>query len=428
VFCHPIKPNKNYPNFQYKGTRVIIPWLLQVFTFNMHYLWVTSGLLKTMPMKILVCPDKFKECLNAGNVATHIRNGILRGHPEADCKIVPLADGGEGTVEAMREATGGRIENVQVHDPLMRSVNAGLGISGDGKTAVIEMAAASGLALLTQEERNPLFTTTYGTGELIRYALDKGCSEIVVGIGGSATVDGGVGMAQALGISFTDDTGWEIAHGGGQLDGLMKIDLSNRDPRIGHCRILVACDVTSPLTGPHGAAHVFGPQKGASPEMVLRLENNLKHLARVVRDELHAEVEKIPGSGAAGGLGAGILAFLGGELKPGFDVISQAVKLEEWIHWADLVITGEGKMDFQTSFGKAPAGVAAMAKKHKKNVIAFTGAICEGMDRFQQIGFDAVIPITDKPMTLEQSMGEAGRLLENTAERVMKLILLGQRM
>jgi glycerate 2-kinase len=379
-------------------------------------------------MNILICPDKFKECLSAGNVAAHIRNGVLRAYPEAECRIIPMADGGEGTVDAMIEATGGRIESVQVHDPLMRQVSSFLVLSGDGKTAVIEMAAASGLALLKQEEKNPLVTTTYGTGELIRFALDKGCTEIVLGIGGSATVDGGVGMAQALGISFTDDTGWEIAPGGGRLGALMKIDLSNRDPRIRHCKILVACDVNNPLTGPHGAAHVFGPQKGALPEEVLRLEDNLRHLARVIRNELHVEVEEVPGGGAAGGLGSGIVAFLGGELKPGFDVICQAVKLEEWIRWADLIITGEGKMDCQTSFGKTPAGVAGLASKHNKHVIGITGAICEAPVKFQQIGFDAVIPITDKPMTLEQSMGEAGRLLENAAERVMKIILLGKKL
>jgi glycerate 2-kinase len=379
-------------------------------------------------MNILVCPDKFKECLSAGNVAAHIRNGILKAHPEAECKIIPLADGGEGTVDAMMEATGGRIESVHVHDPLMRQVSSFFVLSGDGKTAVIEMAAASGLTLLKQEERKPMVTTTYGTGELIRIALDKGCTEIVLGIGGSATVDGGVGMAQALGISFTDDTGWEIASGGGALGELMKIDLSNRDPRIRQCKISVACDVTNPLTGPHGAAHVFGPQKGALPEEVVRLEANLRHLARVIRNELHVEVEEIPGGGAAGGLGAGIVAFLNGELKPGFEVISQAVKLDEWIRWADLIVTGEGKMDCQASFGKTSAGVAEISRKYNKNVIAFTGAICEQPDKFQQMGFDTVIPIADKPMSLEQSMGEAGRLLEHAAERVMKVILLGKKL
>ncbi|HJZ41159.1 MAG TPA: glycerate kinase, partial [Bacteroidales bacterium] len=280
-------------------------------------------------MKILICPDKFKECLTSGSVAVHIRNGIRKVFPEAEYKILPLADGGEGTAEALTEATRGRIENARVHDPLMRPISSFFGVSGDGKTAIIEMASASGLALLKPVERNPMVASTYGTGELIRYALDQGCNEIILGIGGSATVDGGVGMAQALGVSLTDDTGWEIAPGGGGLGGIFKIDSANLDPRVRSCKIYAACDVSNPLTGPHGAAHIFGPQKGASPEMVIQLEDNLKHLARVIRDTDRIEVEKIPGGGAAGGMGAGIVAFLGGELRPGFELISRFVKLDE---------------------------------------------------------------------------------------------------
>lgn len=377
-------------------------------------------------MNILICPDKFKECLSAGNVAMHIREGIRKVLPEAECKLVPMADGGEGTVEAIVKATGGRIENVRVHDPLMRPINSFYGISGDGKTSVIEMAAASGMALIKADERNPLFTTTYGTGELIRHALKWGCSEIVLGIGGSATVDAGVGMAQALGVSFTDDTGWEVPPGGGKLGGIYKIDKTNLDPRLAHCNIYAACDVTNPLTGPQGAAHIYGPQKGATPDMVQLLEDNLKHLARVIRNQLHIEVEDIKGGGAAGGLGAGIVAFLGGELKPGFELISNVVKLEEWIQWADLVITGEGKMDFQTAFGKTPVGVAGMAGKINRPVIAFTGEISEKPEKFHDLGFTAVIPITDSPMTLEQSIANAGSLLENAGERAFRLMGMGK--
>ncbi len=329
-------------------------------------------------------------------------------------------------MEALVEATGGKIVQVNVHDPFMRPVSSFFGLLGDGKTAVIEMAAASGLALIKPDERNPMITSTYGTGELIRHALDRGCTEIILGIGGSATVDGGVGMAQALGISFTDDTGWEVAPGGGKLGGIYRIDLTNRDPRIKHCKIFAACDVTNPLTGPRGASHVYGPQKGATPDMVIQLDVNLKHLARAIQNHLHIEVGELPGSGAAGGMGAGIVAFLGGQLKPGFELISQIMKLDEHIVWADLVITGEGKMDAQTSFGKAPAGVARLAAEQSKPVLGFTGSITEEPDIYRQMGFTAVIPIADKPMTTEQSMEVAGRLLEQATERTFRVMKLGR--
>jgi len=339
-----------------------------------------------------------------------------------------MADGGEGTVEALVAATGGQIKEARVHDPLMRIISSFFGITGDGKTAVIEMAAASGLALLKPEERNPLLTTTYGTGELIRHALDKGCKEIILGIGGSATVDGGAGMAQALGVSFTDDTGWEIKPGGGSLGTINKIDKANLDPRLKQCKIYAACDVTNPLTGALGAAHIFGPQKGATPEMVRLLEDYMKHYARVIRETVHIDVESMPGSGAAGGMGAAISGLLGGTLKPGFELISHAVKLEEWIGWADLVITGEGKMDAQTAFGKTAGGVARMAQSANKPVIAFAGSVDEETDILMALGFTAVIPIADRPLTLQQSMADAGRLLENAAERVGRMLVLGKRL
>ena len=287
------------------------------------------------------------------------------------------------------------------------------------------MAEASGLALLKPGERDPLVTTTYGTGELIRHALEKGCSKIILGIGGSATVDGGVGMAQALGVRFRDERGQEIGPGGGSLDRIVQIDRSQSDPRIGSCSILAACDVTNRLTGPQGAANVYGPQKGATPAMVKFLEQNLEHLAQVIKDSLGKQVGALQGGGAAGGMGAGIVAFLDGELRPGFSLISQAVKLEEWIQWADLVITGEGKMDAQTAFGKTPAGIAGLSNRQGKPVIAFTGSLVDGPDKLPDTGFAAVIPIADRPMTLEQSLSDAGRLLENAGERVARLVKLG---
>lgn len=374
-------------------------------------------------MNILICPDKFKGCLDSHTVALNIQKGILKVFPDARCKIFPMADGGEGTVEALVEATNGHLEKVKVHDPLMRRIDSFFGISGDHETAFIEMAAASGLALLRPEERNPMITSTFGTGELIRFALDKGVKEIILGIGGSATIDGGMGMAQALGISITDDTGWETEPGAISMGRIFQINMKNLDPRIARCKIYAACDVTNPLTGPSGAANVFGPQKGANPYMVGKLDACLKHLSHIISKQLHIEVEEMPGGGAAGGLGAGIVAFLKGSLNPGFELISKIVNLDEQILWADLVITGEGKMDFQTSFGKTPAGVAGRTKKLNKPVIAFTGAIA---DIPGSSAFDAVIPITDKPMTLEQSVADAPRLLENAAERVFQLIALGK--
>jgi glycerate kinase len=375
-------------------------------------------------MNILICPDKFKDCLNAREVALSIQKGILKAQPDAICKLFPMADGGEGTVEALVDATNGRMEKVKVHDPLMRKIDSFIGLSGDNETAFIEMSSASGLALLKPEERNPMITSTFGTGELIRFALDMGVKQIILGIGGSATIDGGMGMAQALGISITDDTGWETEPGAISMGRIFQINLKNLDSRIRGCRIYAACDVKNPLTGPSGAASVFGPQKGANPHMVIKLDAHLKHLAQIFRKQLNADVEDMPGAGAAGGLGAGIVAFLKGTLNPGFELISQIAKLEEWISWSDLVITGEGKMDFQTAFGKTPAGVAAMAGNSRKPVIAFTGAIG---DMQGSSAFNSVIPVSDKPMTLEQSIADAARLLENAAERVFTIMELGRK-
>jgi glycerate kinase len=378
-------------------------------------------------MNILICPDKFKGCLDAHEVAIRIESGIKKVFPEASCQLFPMADGGEGTARVLTTATAGRIEKVTVHDPLMRKIESFIGISGDGETAFIEMAAASGLALLRQEERNPMIATSFGTGELIRFALDCGCKEIILGIGGSATVDGGMGMAQALGVSFTDDTGWETEPGAISMGRIFHISMKNRDRRLAECQVTAACDVTNPLTGPHGAAHIFGPQKGANPHMVIKLDAHLKHLAEVVKKQLHKEVEEIPGAGAAGGLGAGIMAFLDGTLVPGFELISTRVNLEEQIRWADLVITGEGRMDHQTGYGKTPSGVAGMARKNKKPVIAFAGAITGSLEEYVKTGFEAVIPVADKPMTLDQSMAEAGRLLEEAAERTFRILKLSSK-
>jgi glycerate kinase len=375
-------------------------------------------------MKILIAPDSFKNALSALKVAESLCKGMIKVLPDAEIRIVPMADGGEGTVESLIDATGGKLVKVRVHDPLMRDVESSFGITGDGETAVIEMAAASGIQLIRPDERNPLVTTTYGTGELIRSALDAGCRTILLGIGGSATNDCGSGMAGALGVRFTGEDGKPVKRGGGGLGEVRNIDISGLDPRIAETRILVACDVTNPLTGPHGASRVYGPQKGADRAMVETLDSNLAYFAGLIREQLGKDVENIPGAGAAGGLGAGLIAFLDGKLVEGVPAIAGRIGLEEKVKWADLVITGEGGMDFQTRFGKTPYGVARIAKRHDKPVIAVAGTLGKGVEELHDHGIDAILPILDSPMTLEEAIGKTPDLLESTGERIGRLLAI----
>ncbi|RPI44776.1 MAG: glycerate kinase, partial [Bacteroidetes bacterium] len=310
--------------------------------------------------------------------------------------------------------------------PLMRPTSSFYGISGDGRTAVIEMAAASGIEKLKGGERNPWITSTFGTGELILDALQKGCSRILIGIGGSATNDGGMGMARALGVKFLDEHGKPVGEGGGALGSVRRIETGGLDERIGRTGIRVACDVTNPLTGPRGASAVYGPQKGADPEMVKRLDAGLGHLAGVIESHLGIAVDGIPGAGAAGGLGAGLIAFLRAELVKGFDLVAGMVGLEERIREADLVITGEGKLDGQTIFGKTPCGVALLAMKHHKPVIAVAGTVSAGIGELTSCGIRVVMPITDGPMSLEESVRRTSELLEDTGRRIAGLIRIGR--
>lgn len=376
-------------------------------------------------MKILIAPDSYKDSLTALEVADSIRKGLMRSLPTAEIKILPMADGGEGTVVSIIDATGGRLVKVRVHDPLMREMESSYGITGDGSMAVIEMAAASGIQLIRKEERNPWITTTYGTGELILAALDNGCKTILLGIGGSATNDCGTGMAMALGIKFLDRNGDPVKQGGGALGEIHRIDISGRDPRIEHADILIACDVTNPLTGPNGASHVYGPQKGAGKDMVEKLDSNLGVLAGRIRDQLGKDVEKIPGAGAAGGLGGGLIAFLDGKLIEGVRAIAEMLGLEKEIQWADLVITGEGGMDYQTQFGKTPYGVAQIAKRHDKPVIAIAGTLGKGAETLYKKGFDVILSILDTPMTLEEAIEKTPILLEKTGYSIGKLLSIG---
>ncbi|HYF83313.1 MAG TPA: glycerate kinase [Clostridia bacterium] len=373
-------------------------------------------------MKIVIAPDSFKGSLSASAVSVNIEKGIRKVFESADILSIPMADGGEGTVQSLVDSTKGVIVNTKVKGPLLKEVDAFYGILGDGITAVIEMAAASGLPLLRGDERNPMKTTTYGTGELIKHALDKGCKKIIVGIGGSATNDGGAGMIKALGAKLLDNDGNDIGYGGGCLDKIEVIDLSSMDERLKSCKIVAACDVDNPLIGPRGASNVFGPQKGADPEMVKILDKNLEHYAEVVERTIGISIKDYPGAGAAGGLGGGLLAFLGAELKRGIDIVIEATGLEEKIKDADIVITGEGMMDYQTQYGKTPYGVAQVARKYNIPVLAIVGSVGQNAEALYDLGFSGIFSIINRPMTLTEAMSECAELLEKTSESVMRIV------
>jgi glycerate 2-kinase len=379
-------------------------------------------------MKVIIAPDSFKESLSALEVANAIEKGFRDIFPEAEYVKIPMADGGEGTVQSLVDATGGRIVKTEVTGPLGDRVKAFFGVLGDGKTAVIEMAAASGLHLVPSEKRNPLVTTTRGTGELILSALNEGAEHIIIGIGGSATNDGGAGMIQALGGRLLDRHGQEIGLGGGSLSELADIDLSGLDVRLKHVKIEVACDVDNPLTGPKGASAVFGPQKGATPEMVATLDKNLHHYADVIERVLGKQVKDIPGAGAAGGLGAGLLAFLEAELKRGVEIVLETVKFHERIQDASLVITGEGRIDGQTIFGKTPIGVAKAAKRYNIPVIAIAGSVSDDSDVVRSHGIDALYSIVPGIIPLEKALANAEYYVTKTARNIAAACNIGRKM
>jgi glycerate 2-kinase len=375
-------------------------------------------------MNILIAPDSFKDCLSALKVASALSRGLRKVLPDAQCTLLPMADGGEGTVESVIDATHGQRIKVKVLDPLMREISSYYGITGDGTTAVIEMAAASGIELLNDKERDPWITSTFGTGQLILDALNRQCSRILVGIGGSATNDGGAGMAEALGVKFSGEFGTIPVQGGGLLGEVIQIHTEGLDPRLARAEVTVACDVTNPLTGPLGASAIYGPQKGADEEMVKRLDRNLVHFAGLIRDQLGKEVAGEPGAGAAGGLGAGLMAFLDATLVNGVEMVAGVVDLEEKIRSSDLVITGEGKIDAQTRFGKTPFGVAQMAKKQGKPVIGVAGTLDSDATLLYEMGFDLLMPIQEKPGDLEFSLKNGEQLLERTGERIGRMLRL----
>jgi glycerate kinase len=378
-------------------------------------------------MKIVIAPDSFKGSMTATAAAEAMGRGVRQVLAGAEIDLVPMADGGEGTVEALVTATGGRIVPVRVTGPLGEPVEAFFGLLGDGQTAVIEMAAASGLPHVAPERRNPLLTTTYGTGELVRAALDAGARRLIIGLGGSATVDGGVGMVQALGGRFLDAAGQELPPGGGALTRLARIDLSGLDPRLAACPITAACDVDNPLTGPKGAAAVFGPQKGADPAMVEQLDQGLGRLAAVIRRDLEQDVEHMPGAGAAGGMGGGLVALLGATLRSGVEIVIEASRLRERLAGASLCLTGEGGTDFQTAHGKTPMGVAQAAKAHGVPVLCLSGGLGRDYEAVYTVGIDAVMSIVPGPISLEEAVRRGPELAEAAAARALRLARIGLR-
>ncbi len=381
-------------------------------------------------MKIVIAPDSFKENLTSLEVASEIETGLKRVWPNATYVKVPMADGGEGTVQSLVDATGGEIIKVEVSGPMGGRVLASYGLLGGGKTAVIEMAEASGLPLVPKDQRNPLLATTFGTGELIADAINRGVEEINLGIGGSATNDGGAGLAQALGVRFINFGGALIPDliAGGHLDKVQAVDMDHVHPGLAKTHISVACDVTNPLCGEKGASRVYGPQKGATPEMIEQLDRNLAHFAQVIKRSISVDVADRPGAGAGGGIGAGLMAFTNSTLKRGVELVVAATRLEDHMKGAALAFTGEGRVDFQTAFGKTPSGVAAAARKFGVPVVAIGGGLADDAGGVFAHGIDGLETATPNAMPLDVAIGKSRQYLQDAAERAARLIVIGQRM
>lgn len=383
--------------------------------------WLTMNK-DVMDVRIVVAPDSFKGSASAVAVANAMEAGIAAVFPDAEVIKVPIADGGEGTIEALIAATGGQIITETVLGPLGNPLEAHWGMLGDGETAVIEMAAASGLPLVPREKRNPCITTTYGTGELIRAALDRGIRKLIIGIGGSATNDGGMGMACALGAKFLDAVGNSLPSGGAALQKLARIDASQMDARLAETTVVVACDVDNPLCGPRGASAVYGPQKGATQEVIVELDAALAKFAAIAKRDIGKDVAGYPGAGAAGGLGAGLLLFTNAQLLPGVDIILEAVRFSDIAGEADIIITGEGCTDFQTACGKAPAGVARIAEAHNVPTFCLSGSLGKEYENVYSSGISGLMSIIPFPMQLSECMANAPELIEAAAERLCRII------
>ena len=373
-------------------------------------------------MKFVIAPDSFKESLTALEVATAIETGFKRVFPDADYVKLPMADGGEGTVQSLVDATQGKLIECEVTAPLGDKVKSFFGLSGDGKTAIIEMAAASGLHLVPPEKRNPLLTTSYGTGELIKLALDLGVESFILGIGGSATNDGGVGMLQALGMQCLDSQDKPIGFGGAELANIVKIDVQQLDPRLQQVHIEVACDVNNPLCGECGASAIVGPQKGATPEMVKQLDAALSHFAEIAERDCGKQIRDQAGAGAAGGMGGGLLLLPSVQLKAGIQIVLERLHLIDYVKDADVVITGEGRIDAQSIMGKTPIGVARTAKQFNKPVIAIAGCLREDYDVVFDHGIDAVFPIIHQLGDLSDILKQGEQNLISTAQNVARVL------
>lgn len=374
-------------------------------------------------MKVLITPNSLKECMSAQQAALAIERGVQKASPMVETVRIPMSDGGDGALDVLVAATGGSVVDVEVFDPLMRPIRSCYGVLGDGITAVVEMAKVSGLALLQPHERNPLATTTYGVGQLIKYAIQAGYRRLTVCIGGSATNDGGAGMLQALGCRLTDAQGHELVVGNAPLAQLHSIDTSAMDSLLAGCSIRVACDVSNPLCGEQGSSYVFAPQKGANPESLALLDSNLAHLAQVAFARLGVDYSDKEGAGAAGGLGFALMAFCGAAMVGGFDLIAEHTGLAQAIDGADLVITAEGSVDAQTAFGKVPVGVARFAKRTGVPTVVLCGRRVGDMARLYEEGVTSVLAIADRPMSVEESIADAERLLSQQAEGVVRLAL-----
>lgn len=376
-------------------------------------------------MKIVIAVDSFKGCLSSSSIAKAVEEGIFNTLPECEVIKVPIADGGEGTVEALVDATQGKKITLPVHNPLMQPIHAGYGMTGDGRTAIIEMSAASGLDLIPLKPGNIMNTTTYGTGEMIADAIKRGCRNFIIGVGGSATNDAGTGMMQALGVRFTDDTGKEVEKGGKSLSAIRHIDTQNQLPELQDCTFHIATDVTNPFYGPQGAACIFGPQKGGDEEQIKILDRGMKHLAGLIFETTGKDISYLPGSGAGGGMGGGCVAFLQATISSGIELIMDYLRFDELIQGADLLITGEGRMDRQTLFGKVPVGITRAAASRHIPVIAITGQVDTTADKaLREAGLSAIFPIHPAPISLEKAMQPdyAYRNIRRTVEQICYML------
>ena len=375
-------------------------------------------------MRVVVAIDSFKGSMSSLEAGEAISNGIKKAHKDAEVEIRPLADGGEGTVEALSIGMGGRLINVDVTGPVGRKVSAVYGIVDSSKTAIIEMSQAAGITLVSGDEKNPLYTTTFGVGELIKDAINKGCRHFVVGIGGSATNDCGIGMLQALGYEFLDKEGNQVGFGASGVRDIVSIRDENVIKELSECYFRVACDVNNPLCGELGCSAIYGPQKGATKEMVADMDGWLKNYSKIVKEKYPDADSEYPGTGAAGGLGYAFFNFTNSKLESGIKIVLDETKLEEYVKDADIVVTGEGRLDHQTVMGKAPVGVANIAKKYNKKVIAFSGSVTEDAGVCNEHGIDAFFPILRRIVTLEEAMqtDTAKQNLTDTAEQVFRLL------